>query len=146
VPTQLEATMVLQNGMHFRGSAGSGHAISTDYPMGSPTSAGSTPLELLLMSLAACSGGSMAVLLRKAKQQVGGIEVRATGKRRDEHPTCLTDISLEFVLRGERIDPSAVQQAMTLSEQHLCPVWAMLKGSTRIEASFRIEGAGAHAM
>jgi len=31
-------------------------------------------------------------------------------------------------------------------EQHICPVWAMLKASTRIEASFRIEGAGAHAM
>jgi len=50
------------------------------------------------------------------------------------------------VTEEERIHPAAAQQAMTLSEQHICPVWAMLKASTRIEASFRIEGAGAHAM
>lgn len=138
MPSQLEARVVLQNGMHFLGSAGSGHTVSTDYPLGGASSEGSTPLELLLMSLAACSGGSMAVLLRKSKQQVKGIEVHATGKRRDEHPTCLTDIALEFVVRGQDLDPAAVQHAMTLSEQTICPVWAMLKGSTRIDASFRI--------
>lgn len=138
MPTQLEAKMVLQDGMHFLGSAGSGHSVETDYPMGKATSSGSTPLELLLMSLASCSGGAMAVLLRKARQPVRGIEVRATGKRRDEHPTCLTDIELEFVIRGSEVDPAAVQQALTLSEQTICPVWAMLKGNTRIEASFRL--------
>jgi len=140
VPSKLEAKMVLQDGMHFHGSAGSGHAISTDYPLGGAGSSGSTPLELLLMSLASCSGGAMAVLLRKARQPVKGIEVRATGKRRDEHPTCLTDIALEFVIRGAEVDPAAVQHALTLSEEQICPVWAMLKGNTRIEASFRISG------
>jgi len=33
-------------------------------------------------------------------QPVRGIEVNARGQRRDEHPTVITEIALEFVVHG----------------------------------------------
>jgi uncharacterized OsmC-like protein len=70
-------------------------------------------------------------------QPVDGLEVYARGMRRAEHPTVLTRIFLEFVVKGS-VDPEAVAKSLAISEEQLCPVWNMLKSGTPITASFRI--------
>lgn len=101
--------------------------------------AGLTPLQLLLASLAGCSANTlMAVLVRRMQQPVRGMEVHAKGQRRDDHPTVLTAIKLEFELRGAGIDPAAVERALKVAKEQLCPVWVMLKAGTPITASYRI--------
>jgi uncharacterized OsmC-like protein len=70
------------------------------------------------------------------RQPFVGLEVTARGKRRDEHPTVITNISLEFVVRGAGIEPQTVQRALDITEDQLCPVWAMLKPGTPIRSSF----------
>ena len=127
-----------QQGMQFRVSA-HGHEIQTDYPMGADEEGiGQRPLELLLSSLATCAGGALAVLLRKGGQRFTGLTVRATGQRRQEHPTVFTSLALEFVVRGP-VDRAAVAAALEQSEARICPVWAMLKPGTPISSSFTIE-------
>ena len=99
---------------------------------------GLTSLELLLASLATCSANSVLALLKRATgQHVTGLEVHARGLRRSDHPTVLTEISLEIVVKGDVV-PEAVAKSITASEERLCPVWNMLKGTTPITASFRI--------
>ena len=63
-------------------------------------------------------------------------EVR--GLRRDEHPTVITEIALEFTVHGAGVEPAAVEKALAISEQQVCPIWAMLKGGTRIASSYRV--------
>jgi putative redox protein len=113
------------------------YTIRMDYPAG-PTQTGLTPLEVLLVSLAGCSANTVAMLLQKMSQTVLRLEVNVSGVRRDKHPTVFEKISLEFVVSGRGIQTAAVQRAIQQSEQHLCPVWAMLKGGTAISSSFRI--------
>jgi putative redox protein len=135
---QYTVEAVHQRGMQFVVTAG-GHSVTTDYPMQpNEEGVGPRPLEMLLGSLASCAGGSMAVLLRRAGQQVDGLQVIARGERRAEHPTVFTEISLEFVVRGP-VDPGAAQRALELSEAQICPVWAMLKPGTAITSSLRVE-------
>lgn len=114
------------------------YTVTTDYPV-TPTSqvAGFKPMELLLASLAACAGSVVASLLRRLNQPVAGVEVDARGDRRDEHPTVFTKIALEFVVRGEGIDPAAVERAIAHADR-LCPVMAMLTPGTPVTTSFRI--------
>lgn len=98
----------------MRVSAGTdGHTVQMDYPLKPGENlTGLTPLQLLLASLAGCSANTlMAVLVRRMQQPVRGMEVHARGVRRDEHPTVLTEIALEFVLRGSGIDPASVERA-----------------------------------
>lgn len=116
------------------------HQVMMDYPLrqDEPT-AGPMPLQMLLASLAACSADSvMAVLQRRLHEPVAGLEVEVCATRQQEHPTVLTDISLDFLVRGSGVDPAAVSMALQLSEEQLCPVWNMLKGGTPIRASFRL--------
>jgi putative redox protein len=115
------------------------HSVCLDYPLGPGPTAGPTPLEMLLTSLAVCAGSTLGLVLDRMKQPMTGLTVEARGKRRDEHPTVLTEISLEFIITGAGIAADKVVQALTIAEEQLCPVWAMLKGGTSINTSFRIE-------
>ena len=118
--------------------AGDGdHEVTVDYPLPSDEEGpqGLTSLKLLLASLATCSGNTLALLLRKRDQRFSGVEVRARGLRRDEHPTVITEIDLDFTVRGENIDEALVERCLVVAEQQLCPVWAMLKDSTPIRTT-----------
>jgi len=112
--------------------------VTTDYPV-MPTAelAGFKPMELLLASLAACTGSVVASLLARLHQPVTGVEVEASGQRRDEHPTVFTSIALEFVVFGGGVEPSAVERAIAHADR-LCPVMAMLTPGTPVTTSFRI--------
>ena len=135
---ELQANAVHQEGMRFIVTAGS-HSLTTDYPLNpAETGVGPRPLELLLGSLASCAGGAMVVLLRRAGQNVAGLTVTARGDRRAEHPTVFTAIALDYVVRGP-VDPAVVASALAQSEEHICPVWAMLKPGTVLTSSFRVE-------
>jgi putative redox protein len=113
--------------------------VLMDYPLDEgESSAGPTPLTMLLASLAACSVNSVLVVLKKMRQPVAGVEVDASAVRSVEHPTVLTGISLEFTIKGDGMDPASIARALQLSEERLCPVWNMLKGGTPIKASFNL--------
>jgi len=138
MPTELSVRATQVEGLRFSMTARE-HTVTTDYPLQpGEAGAGMRSLELLLASLASCAGGSMVVLLRKFKQPAQGVEVNVRASRRDEHPTLLTDIAMEFIVYGTGLDPATVARALAQSEEQICPVWAMLKGGTRITSSLRI--------
>jgi putative redox protein len=99
---------------------------------------GYTGLELLLMSLAGCSATSIVYLLRKMEKNVAGFSVRAKGIRREVHPTSFHTIALEFLVTSGDADDASVKRAIHLSEESLCPVWALLKNNVEIKTEYRI--------
>jgi len=136
--TELSVHAIHQGGMRVLAGT-SDHKVLMDYPLQpGMTGEGLTPLQMLLASLAACSANSVMVILKKMNQTITGLEVEAHGLRRQEHPTVLTGISLEFLVKGSGIDEEAVARALKLSEEKLCPVWNMLKGRTPITTSVKI--------
>ena len=138
MPTELSVRATQVEGLRFSMTARE-HTVITDYPLQpGEAGAGMRSLELLLASLASCAGGSMVVLLRKLKQPAQSVEVNVRASRRDQHPTVLTDIAMEFVVYGTGLDPAVVARALAQSEEQICPVWAMLKGGTQITSSLRI--------
>ncbi len=92
---QLKVTVSSTNQkLGYTGELRSLPPITIDYipPLGDGQ--GYLPLELLLMSLASCSGGVVGLLLRKMGKTVAGIKVNAKGSRRDRHPTSFQSIVL----------------------------------------------------
>jgi putative redox protein len=138
MPSELTVHAVQQGPMEFAISDGE-HEVTIDYPLPGNDGdlQGMTPLRLLLASLAGCSGSSIAVLLRRDGQPVERVEVTARGQRRDEHPTVMTSIDLEFAVYGA-VDPARVEHAVKLSESTICPVWAMLKAGTPVTSSYTV--------
>jgi putative redox protein len=125
---------VHRGGMHFSGVI-AGHGFDMDYPLApGAVGQGPKPMEMLLASLAACAGSSVAALLQRGGHHVEGLRVTARGQRRSEHPTVFTGIDVEFALQGH-VDTAAVESAIRLAETRVCPVWAMLRSSTPITSS-----------
>lgn len=135
---ELSAKVNLQHKVRFIGQARSEPPVVIDYlpPLGDGV--GLMPLELLLLSLAGCSGQTLITLLHRMEQPVYGLEVQAHGQQQNEHPTTFTRIELEFVVHGADIDPAVIARAIALSEERFSPVWAMLKTGTVITSSFQI--------
>jgi putative redox protein len=136
---QLEVTVNLTNQkVQFTGVLRSNPAITCDYnpPLGDGQ--GYTGLELLLMSLAACSGTTIVALLRKMAKNISGFQVNAKGIRRDVHPTSFQKIFLEFILNSKDTGDSDLQKSIQLAEETYCPVWAMLKNNVEIISEYRI--------
>lgn len=131
------ATLTNQK-LQFKGNAADNPSITIDYlpPLGDGE--GYMPLQLLLISLASCSGSTVVTLLRKMNKDVSGLKVTALGERRTEHPTGFKTIQLSFAVKSENIDETAIEKAIQLSEQTFCPVWAMLKNSVEITTNYSI--------
>ena len=138
MPSEIVTEVVHQSGMRFEGRSRSGRTVELDFAPPGGTPEGYTPLELLLASLAACSGQVVAGLLKRMGQEVAGFRVVARGVKKDIHPAVLTSVALKFEFSGGRLEPASVEKALALSEERYCPVWAMLKASVPIAAAYRL--------
>jgi putative redox protein len=137
MPSELTVHAVHKGDMRIAATAGS-HTLLMDYPLKGEEPAGMKPLEVLLSSLAGCVGSTVALFLKRARQPVSGVEVNVRALRRDEHPTVLTDISVEYVISGTGVEPAVVERTIAAADEKLCPVFAMLKPGTRISTSWRV--------
>ncbi len=122
----------------YTGALRSHPPVPIDYfpPLGDGQ--GYTPLELLLISLASCSGGTIGLLLRKKGKTVADIKVSAKGTRRQQHPTSFQKIDLAFTVTSRDTTDADMQKALKLAEESVCPVWAMVKGNAEITTAYKI--------
>ena len=136
----VEATAQLTNDkVQFTGSAGTNPPIIFDYYPPAGDGQGYTGLEGFLTSLAACSATSVLAVLRKMRKNVAALRVNAKGIRRDQHPTCFQKISLEFVIDSPDVAAADLQRAIQISEESLCPVWAMIKNNVEVVTAYQIK-------
>jgi putative redox protein len=135
----LEANVALiNNKLHFIGHAGNNEPVNIDYitPLGDGE--GYMSLQLFLLSLASCAGSSVLTFLRKMQKDIQSCEIKASGKRRSEHPTSFESIILEFGIKSNNVQPADMDKVIALSEATYCPVWAMIKGNVTVEARYKI--------
>jgi len=138
----MEATVSLDSGMHFTGVANTGHEVVMDSAAAvGGADSGPRPMELILIGLCGCTGMDTISILRKKRQEVSGLVVKATAQQADEHPKVFTDIALHYVVTGTDVDPKAVERSIELSAERYCPAQAMLAKSVTITTSYEIVAA-----
>jgi putative redox protein len=138
MPETMKADVVWKARLQFEGR--SAFAQTTLLDVGPPFSGGegTSPMELLLMSLAACAGQTIVSLLQKKRQDLRSFSIRATGIKRDEHPRIFTGIDLEIEAAGPGLDPAAVETAVRMTEEKYCPVLAIIRHSVPVRTIVRI--------
>lgn len=113
----------------------SGHALTMDSDREANAAPG--PMELLLMALGACTATDVVVILAKKRQKLESLEVVCSGERAPRPPQVWTKLEILFRLRG-RLEPSAVQQAIELSEGKYCSVSATLRKAATLSWRYEI--------
>lgn len=127
-------------GITFAGKTDSNNWVLMDGPEEfGGSSAAIRPKELILLSLAGCTGSDVAVILKKKKIDYDGFEMNITADVQETHPQVFTKINLEYVFYGREIPKEAVERAIELSLKTYCSVTAMLQKSVEITHTYRIE-------
>jgi putative redox protein len=120
----------------FIGQASSGHALAVD--AGSEKTA-SSPVELVLIGLCACTASDVVGILRKKREPFTSLEVRASAERAETFPKVYISIRLVYRVGGN-VTHKAMDDAVRLSKEKYCSVSAMLEKTAKIE--FEIEYTG----
>jgi putative redox protein len=118
------------------GQATSGHAVVVD---ASAEKVGPSPMELVLIGMAACTAYDVIEILQKKRQAVAGLEVRTRAERAQTPPRVYTAIAVEYVVRGRGVQVKAVEDAIRLSLDKYCSVSNMLNQTATITSEYRIE-------
>ena len=89
---------------------------------------GVRPTQMLLMSLAGCSGIDILSILKKQKQQVDDFQAEVEGQQEDvkDAAKVFTDIKVVFRLKGP-LDEQKVKRAVELSMEKYCSVEKTLR-------------------
>lgn len=132
----------LNKAVHFECSNEEGLTVHTD---GSPEIGGEgkgpRPMQLLLMSHAACSSIDIVTLLQKMRQPLDDIHVEVDGERdTDQTPAVFKKIHLHYTLTGN-IDRASAEKAIRLSVEKYCSVGVMLAKTAEITWSCDIKNA-----
>lgn len=120
----------------FVGTSPSGHSITIDTKGENKTAP--SPVELLMISVAACTGIDVVSILTKKRQHVTGYKVEITGTRRDDHPRAFTAFHVHHIVHGTDISEQAVARAIELSDTKYCSVAATVRPTATITTSFTV--------
>ncbi|MGC2111097.1 MAG: OsmC family protein [Candidatus Korobacteraceae bacterium] len=129
----IEARALWTDNDRFVGQAASGHALVVD---ASSEKSASSPVELVLIALCACTASDVVGILRKKREPFTSLEVRAVGERAETFPKIFTNIKLVYRVSGN-VTHKAMEDAVRLSKEKYCSVSAMLEKAAKIE--FEIE-------
>ena len=129
---QLTASLNLVNDrLLFEGLVDGNKPIAIDYIPPFGDNLGYTSLELMLLSLSSCVGTALLVFLRRQGKIIESFSINSDGTRRQTHPTAFDEIHLHINIKSSNLTSEEFEKTLTLVES-ACPVWYMIKESTRV--------------
>jgi putative redox protein len=124
-----------QGGSAFIGRNGSGGTVQLGKIDDRP---GVSPMELILIGLAGCTGMDIVDIMMKQREPLKALKVMVRGKRAEDFPRIYKEINITYLLWGDGIKPESVERAIQLSEEKYCSVSAMLSSVADIRSSYQI--------
>lgn len=141
----MHAEINWQQGLHFVGSADSGHRIDIDGPPAlGGENAGLRPMEMILLGVGGCSAMDVMHILKKARQQVTDCRIALQAERAETDPKVFTRIHMHFIVTGNNLSDKHVARAVKLSAEKYCSASIMLQPSVDISHGHEIRNAQAN--
>ena len=125
-------------GMHFQGEGRSKVMTNIDTSVtAGGTGHGSSPMELLLIAIAGCSGMDIVTILEKKQVKFQRFETTVEGERDSNHPRVFKDIEVIYKFWGQSLPEDKLQRAVQLSMEKYCSVANMIDKVA--DLTYRIE-------
>ncbi len=129
----------LNDNYHFETINERGNVVQLDNKS-EPSPQGASPMELLLMGIAGCSGIDIVMILKKQQLEMNNFEMDVVGTRIDgEIPNVFRKIHLKVYIDGE-IPANKAQRAVDLSLEKYCSVAKMLEKTAEITSEIILNG------
>lgn len=125
--------------MGFVGISGTNHSVVMDVSKeNGGDGAAASPMEMVLMGLAGCSGLDVAIILKKKRLDVRNFEIVVNGERAEEHPRVFTKVDMTFIFEGNDLRHKPLEDAVRLSLERYCSVAGMVSKTAEINWTVEI--------
>lgn len=102
---------------------------------------GVRPMQLLLMGLGGCSAIDVVLILKKQKQEIEDLQIEIEANRFEGvQPSVFENIQVNFILKGDNLNPKKVKRAVDLSMEKYCSVTAILEKTANITTVVHVNG------
>lgn len=98
---------------------------------------GFRPYQLMISSIAVCSGGVLRTILQKMRLSFEDIHITADYERNEKEANRIEKIHLHFRITAEGLNEEKVHKAMELTKKN-CSMVQSVVGSIHIEETFEI--------
>ena len=98
---------------------------------------GFRPYQLLVSSIAVCSGGVLRKVLNKMRMEIKDIHIQANAERVEEEANRVSKIHVHFQIEGNNLDEKKIEKAMILTRKNCSMVQSVI-GSIEVEETFEI--------
>lgn len=113
-----QARLTWRAGMVFDGSVAGKAPVVVD----ADGPAAPSPMELLLLALAGCTGSDVVSILQKKRVELRTFAVDVVGERREQHPKRYAAIALTYRIGAPGLDAAQARHAIDLSLEKYCSV------------------------
>ena len=132
----MKASVLYAGDEFFIGTSPSGVSVAID-TKGDRHSA-PTPMEMLLLGVAACTAVDVISILEKKRQQIDRYTVEIEGERAEDHPRKFVKFTVNHLVHGRSVSEKALADAIKLSDEKYCSVAATVRPTAEIETSYKI--------
>ncbi|MGE4272311.1 MAG: OsmC family protein [Desulfitobacterium sp.] len=125
-------------GTAFEGMSHSGETVKISSSIALSEHLGASPMELLLMGVAGCSGIDIVGILEKMRVNYKKFEICVDGERAEEHPKVFTNIKVVYQFWGNDLPEDKIRRAIDLSFDKYCSVIHTVNKVAHVSYTFEI--------
>jgi putative redox protein len=129
-PTSAE--IVWEHDLVFAGRAGEASMV-----LDSAGKAGPSPVQALVLALAACMGMDVVHILKKGRHDLRGVRVAVIAERAQEDPHRVTAVTIDVNVTGA-VPKDQIQRAIDLSHEKYCSVWHSMRQDIAFQSRFSV--------
>ncbi|APH06347.1 OsmC family protein [Bacillus weihaiensis] len=126
--------------MEFKMKKDVGFTTTTEYGelhVAGDEAYGFRPFQLMVASIAVCSGGVLRKILEKKRIQIEDMTIDTKVDRIEEEANRIEKIYIHYRIKGENLNENKIKQSIELASKN-CPMAQSVKGSIEIEETFEL--------
>ncbi len=98
---------------------------------------GYRPYQLMVASIAVCSGGVLRKILTKKRIEIEDMAISTRVERNEAKANRIEKIHIHYKIKGQNLNEDKIQQSIVLASKN-CPMAQSVIGSIGIEETFEL--------
>jgi putative redox protein len=98
---------------------------------------GFRPYQLMVASIAVCSGGVLRTILSKKKIIIEDITIDTNVTRNPDEANRIEKIGIHYTIKGRELKADQIEKAIHIASKN-CPMARSVEGSIKIEETFEL--------
>lgn len=98
---------------------------------------GFRPYQLMVSSIAVCSGGVLRKILVKKRIEIEDITIQTKVERNEQEANRIEKIQIHYLIKGQDLDEKKIEQSIEIARKN-CPMVQSVKESIEIDETFEL--------